>query len=99
MEEFRVGDTVAVYTKEIGEEKSPTRVFSGVVIGFKGRGKNRTFTVRKIGAGKIGIERIFPLHSPSIVKVVVKKKGKVRRSKLYYLRKPQKKKPASKRLL
>ena len=99
MIDFGVGDRVSVYTTEIGGKKPGIKVFSGVVIGFKGKGKNRTFIVRKIGAGKIGVERIFPLHSPLITRVLVKKKAKVRRAKLYYLRKPQKKKPASKRLL
>lgn len=87
MFDFNVGDTISVYTKDLKEEKSSFPVFTGMVIGFKGKGENRTFTVRKIGAGKIGIERIFPLASPSITKIVKRKKGKVRRAKLYYLRK------------
>lgn len=87
MIDFNVGDTVSVYTKDLKEEKSPLHVFTGMVIGFEGAGENRTFTVRKIGAGGVGIERIFPLSSPSIAKIVVKRKGKVRRAKLYFLRK------------
>lgn len=86
MTDFKVGDTVSVQTQDLGDQKTPIYVFTGTVIAFKGRGENRTFTVRKIGAGKIGIERIFPLASPAIVKVGVKKKGKARRAKLYYLR-------------
>lgn len=83
---FNVGDTVSVHTKDLADEKTPTYVFSGTVIGFKGKGENQTFTVRKIGLGGVGIERIFPLASPAVVKVEVKKKGEARRAKLYYLR-------------
>lgn len=86
MVDFKVGDIVSVQTKDLADEKTPAYLFTGTVIAFKGKGKNRTFTVRKIGAGKIGIERIFPLASPTIVKIEVKKKGKARRAKLYYLR-------------
>lgn len=87
MVNFEIGDTVSVYTKDLKEEKSSLPVFTGTVIAFKGEGENRTFTVRKIGAGKIGIERIFPFSSPSITKIARKRKGKVRKAKLYYLRK------------
>jgi len=87
MADFSVGDTVSVYTKDLKEKKSTPLVFTGTVIGFRGKGESRTFTVRKIGAGKVGIERIFPLVSPSTVKIIRKRKGKVRRAKLYYLRK------------
>lgn len=86
MANFNVGDTVSVQTKDLADEKTPVYTFMGTVIGFKGQGENRTFAVRKIGAGKVGIERIFPLASPTIVRVEVKKKGKTRRAKLYYLR-------------
>ena len=84
--DFQVGDTVAVHTRDLTDEKTPVYVFTGTILAFKGRGKNRTMTVRKIGAGKVGIERIFPLKSPTMVKAEVKKKGKARRAKLYYLR-------------
>ena len=68
-------------------EKIRTQPFEGIVIAIKGRGENKMFTVRKIGADAIGVERIWPDNSPWIEKVVVKKQGRVRRAKLYYLRK------------
>ena len=83
--EFRPGDTVAVHVKVIEGEKERIQVFKGVVISKKGSGVNATFTVRKISNG-IGVERIFPLHSPRIEKIEVIRLGKVRRAKLYYLR-------------
>ena len=84
--EFRAGDTVRV-SVEI-KEGSKTRIqkFEGIVIAIKGRGTGKTFTVRKIGANNVGVERIFPLYSESISNIEVVKKGKVRRAKLYYLR-------------
>lgn len=83
--EFRAGDTVAVsYNIKEGDRRR-IQVFEGVVIAKKGGGIRETFTVRKVSYG-IGVERIFPVHSPLIEKIEVKRKGKVRRAKLYYLR-------------
>ncbi len=84
-EEFRAGDTVAVHYKIKEGDKERIQIFEGVVIAKKGGGVGETFTVRKISYG-IGVERIFPLHSPLIEKIEVKRLGKVRRAKLYYLR-------------
>jgi large subunit ribosomal protein L19 len=83
--EFKPGDLVKVYTKIIEGDKERLAPFQGVVIKVKGRDIAKTFTVRKVSAG-IGIERIFPIHSPMIARIEVKKKGKVRRAKLTYLR-------------
>lgn len=83
--EFGPGDTVAVHVKVIEGDKERIQVFEGVVIKKKGKGMDATFTVRKISEG-IGVERIFPLHSPRITKIDRLRAGKVRRSKLYYLR-------------
>lgn len=83
--EIKPGDLVKVYTKIVEGGKERLSPFQGVVIKVKGRDIARTFTVRKVSAG-IGIERIFPLHSPMIAKIEIKKKGKVRRAKLTYLR-------------
>ena len=82
---FRVGDTVDVSTRIIEGDKERIQVFSGTVIMKKGRGINETFTVRRI-VNNEGVERIFPLHSPFISKVVVKRGGETRRAKLFYLR-------------
>jgi len=82
---FRPGDTVAVHYKIKEGEREGIQVFEGVVIGKKGGGLRETFTVRKVSYG-VGIERIIPIHSPLIDKIVVKRTGKVRRAKLYYLR-------------
>ena len=83
--EFKAGDTVAVHFKVIEGDKERIQIFEGACIRKKGAGINATFTVRKISFG-VGVERIFPIHSPRIDKIEVKRKGKVRRSKLYYLR-------------
>src|SRR5687768_11750203 len=83
--QFRVGDTVDVATRIIEGEKERIQVFSGDVIMRKGKGINEAFTVRRIVNGE-GVERIFPLHSPFIAKVTVRRSGKTRRAKLYYLR-------------
>lgn len=83
---FRVGDTIRVSYKIIEGDKIRFQPFQGIVISKKGSDVSKTFTVRKIGADGIGVERIFPLHSPNIEKVKVVKRGKVRRAKLYYLR-------------
>lgn len=83
--EFGPGDTVAVHTKVVEGDKERVQIFEGVVIKRKGEGINATFTVRKISNG-VGVERIFPLHSPNVEKIVKLKSGRVRRAKLYYLR-------------
>lgn len=83
--EFRVGDTVRVSFKFKEDNVEKTQVFEGVVISKRGRGANATFTLRKISYG-VGVERIFPLYSPAIENIVVVSKGKVRKSKLYYIR-------------
>ena len=83
--DFRPGDLVKVYTRIKEGDKERIAPFQGVVIKIKGSDVGRTFTVRKVSAG-IGIERIFPVNSPMIAKIEVKKQGKVRRAKLTYLR-------------
>jgi len=82
---FRVGDSVKVHVKVKEGEKDRIQVFQGMVIAMKGGGTGGTFTVRKISDG-VGVERIFPVHSPIISKVDVVRHGRVRRAKLYYLR-------------
>lgn len=82
---FNVGDTITVYYKIKEGEKERIQPFQGIVISRKGRQSTGTFTVRKVSEG-IGIERIFPFSSPFINKIVVNKRGKVRRAKLFYLR-------------
>ena len=84
--EFGVGDSVRVHTKVVEGDKERIQIFSGVVIGKRGRGLNETFTVRRISYGE-GVERVFPLHSPRVDKIEVERKGSVRRAKLTYLRK------------
>ncbi len=83
--QFEVGDTVDVATRIVEGDKERIQVFSGTVIMRKGRGINATFTVRRI-VNNEGVERIFPLHSPFIAKVTVKRSGERRRAKLFYLR-------------
>ena len=96
--EFRPGDTIQVHVKvkereaagkgkdkDKEKEKERIQIFEGVVIGMRGRGIQRTFVVRKISFG-VGVERIFPFHSPTVDKVKIVKRGQVRRAKLYYLR-------------
>ncbi len=83
---FRPGDTVRVRWEITEDDKARVQDFTGVVISKKGKEDYKTFTVRKIGAGGIGVERIFPLFSPKLMDLEVVKKGKSRRSKLYYLR-------------
>jgi len=87
--EFRAGDTIRVHVRlkegEGEKEKERLQAFEGVVISKKGRASSATFTVRRVSFG-VGIERIFPLHSPSISSIEVVGKGKVRRARLYYLR-------------
>jgi large subunit ribosomal protein L19 len=84
--DFRVGDTVRVHTKVVEGDKERIQVFTGVVIGRRGRGLNETFTVRRISYGE-GVERVFPVHSPRLEKIEVERRGVVRRAKLTYLRK------------
>ena len=84
--DFGVGDTVRVHTKVVEGDKERIQIFTGVVIGKRGRGLNETFTVRRISYGE-GVERVFPVHSPRVDKVEVERKGSVRRAKLTYLRK------------
>lgn len=83
--EFKAGDTVRVHIKVVEAQKERIQVFEGTVIQTRGSGTGRTFTVRKISGG-LGVERIFPYHSPSITKIEVVRRGKTRRAKLYYLR-------------
>lgn len=83
--EFNIGDTVDVHFSVKEGDKRRIQVFGGIVIGLKGQGIRKNFTVRRISYGE-GVERVFPLNSPLIEKVVINKKGKVRRAKLYYLR-------------
>jgi large subunit ribosomal protein L19 len=83
--EFAVGDTVDVHTRILEGEDERIQIFTGTVIGRSGSGSREMFTVRRIVAGE-GVERKFPLHSPRIAKVEVKRSGKARRAKLYYLR-------------
>ena len=83
--EFRAGDTVRVHVKVVEGNKERIQVFQGVVIGRRGGGTRESFTVRKISGG-VGVERVFPLHSPVIDSIEVVRRGRVRRAKLYYLR-------------
>ena len=83
--EFHPGDTVNVHVRVIEGDKERIQQFQGVVIARHGAGMNATFTVRKISNG-VGVERIFPLHSPRLAKIELVKAGRVRRAKLYYLR-------------
>ena len=83
--DFQSGDTVKVYTKVVEGDSERIQVFDGVVLSRRGSGISASFIVRKISYG-VGVERVFPLHSPRIDKIEVVKTGKVRRSKIYYLR-------------
>lgn len=83
---FNVGDSVRVHTKVVEGDKERIQVFSGVVIGKRGRGLEESFTVRRISYGE-GVERIFPVNSPRVDKIEVERQGSVRRAKLTYLRK------------
>ena len=82
---FNVGDTVQVHYKVIEGTRERIQVYEGTVIKIQGGGARETFTVRRLSYG-VGVERTFPMHSPRIEKLVVTRKGKVRRAKLYYLR-------------
>lgn len=83
--DFRAGDTVKVYTKIKEGDKERIQIFEGVVIKKRGSSNRSTFTVRKVSYG-VGVERVFPFHSPMIEKVEVRQRGQVRRAKLYYLK-------------
>jgi large subunit ribosomal protein L19 len=83
---FRPGDTVRVHVKVIEGTRERIQIFEGVVIKRRGGGISETFTVRKVSYG-VGVERTFPVHTPKIAKLEVLRRGKVRRAKLYYLRK------------
>lgn len=83
--EFDIGDSVEVHQKILEGEKERTQIFAGLVISRKGEGMREMFTVRRVVQGE-GVERTFPLNSPKIAKVEVKRSGRVRRAKLYYLR-------------
>ena len=83
--EFKAGDTVSVSVRITENNKSRIQVFQGVVMQRHGSGVSETFTVRKISSG-VGVERTFPLHSPVVAAIKVEKRGKVRRSRVFYLR-------------
>ena len=85
MPAFRPGDTIKVYLRILEGEKERIQVFQGAVLRLRRGGVNSTFTVRKVSDG-VGVERVFPMHSPFIERVEVVSQGKVRRSRLYYLR-------------
>src|ERR1700719_2969200 len=91
---FRPGDTLKVPVRVVEGSRSRIQVFQGVVIRRQGGGARETFTVRKISYG-VGVERTFPVHSPSIDKIEVVTRGRVRRAKLYYLRAPRHRMPRS----
>ena len=85
--DIHIGDMLAIHSQVEEGGKVRTQIFDGILISLRGRSENKTFTVRRISPGGIGVERTWPLNSRTIVKIVVKRKaGKVRRSKLYYLR-------------
>lgn len=83
--EFEPGDTVNVHVRVIEGDKERIQQFQGIVIARKGAGTRETFTVRKVSNG-VGVERVFPVHSPKLAKIEVVRRGHVRRAKLYYLR-------------
>jgi len=85
LDQFKVGDTVKVHFKIVEGKNERVQIFEGLVIAMKNSKVGKTFTVRKISYG-VGVERVFPLHSPRIVRVEVVRPGKVRRAKLYYIR-------------
>ncbi|MGM0545610.1 MAG: 50S ribosomal protein L19 [Bacteroidota bacterium] len=87
--EFKTGDTVVVHYRVREGDKERIQKFEGLVISRRGSGANQTFMVRKVSAGNIGVERIFPLYSPFVAKIELKRQGDIKRSKLYYLRERQ----------
>ncbi|NUN49608.1 MAG: 50S ribosomal protein L19 [Candidatus Brocadiae bacterium] len=82
---FAIGDTVDVHVKIVEGDRERIQLFNGIIIARKGSGARATFTVRRIVQGE-GVERVFPVHSPKVADVVIKKRGDIRRAKLYYLR-------------
>ena len=82
---FKSGDTITVYYEIKEGQKTRTQFFKGVVIQIKGQGLNKTFTIRKM-SGTIGVERIFPMNMPTLQKIDINKKGKVRRARIFYFR-------------
>lgn len=84
--EIGIGDTIQVHQEILEGEKKRIQVFEGIVIAIKNREEGQSFTVRKISSNGVGVEKIFPSALPSIIKIEIKRKGLVRRSKLYYLR-------------
>ncbi len=82
---FAPGDSISVHVRVIEGEKERIQKFDGVVISIRGSGSSKTFMVRKVSNG-VGVERIFPLHSPRVAKIELIREGRVRRAKLYYLR-------------
>ncbi len=85
-QKISVGDTIAVHQEIIEGSKKRTQIFEGILIAVNGREAGKSFMVRKISANNVAVEKIFPVQLPSIKKIVVKRSGSVRRSKLYYLR-------------
>ena len=85
LDQFKVGDTVKVHFKIVEGKTERVQIYEGLVIAMKNSSVGKTFTVRKISYG-VGVERVFPIHSPRIVKIEVARPGKVRRAKLYYIR-------------
>jgi large subunit ribosomal protein L19 len=83
--EINIGDTVKVYVRIKEGERQRTQIFEGTIIIHKGGSISETFTVRRVSYG-VGVERVFPIHSPNVEKVEIVRRGRVRRSKLYYLR-------------
>jgi large subunit ribosomal protein L19 len=84
--EFCVGDTLKISTTVKEGEKTRTQIFQGIVIAIRGTGEGKNFIVRKIAIGGVGVEKIFPINTPTVTGIEIVKKGKVRRAKLYYLR-------------
>ncbi|MCL5411399.1 MAG: 50S ribosomal protein L19 [Patescibacteria group bacterium] len=84
--EFKPGDIIRVSAKVKEAGKERIQQFEGTVLAIRGRGENKSFTVRRIATGGIGVERIWPIHSPSVTEIKIIKKGNVNRAKLYYLR-------------
>lgn len=86
--EIHVGDTIRVHSQVTEGERIRVQIYEGLILRLRGRGENKTMTVRRIGAGGVGVERTWPINAKSLVKVeVLKKMRKIRRSKLYFLRK------------
>lgn len=84
--EFRAGDTIRVHVKIKEGTRERVQIFEGIVLELRGRGENKTFTVRRVSSGGIGVERIWPLESQSIAKIDVIKRGNYRQSKIYFVR-------------